>query len=76
MKVLLIEPPRKTWDIMGRCVSPPLGLAQLAAVLEAEDIEVDIIDCNALELGWLALGETIERSQPDIIGATTSFFDI
>ena len=70
MKILLVEPPRKTWDIMGRCVSPPLGLAQLAAVLEAEGINVDIIDCNASEIGWSALGEAIERSQPDIVGAT------
>ena len=34
MKVLLVEPPRRMWDVMGDCVSPPLGLAQLAAVLE------------------------------------------
>ena len=76
MKVLLVEPPRKTWELMGNCVSPPLGLAQLAGVLEAADIEVDIIDCNASEIGWSALGKTIERSQPSIIGATatTPFF--
>ena len=77
MKVLLVEPPRKTWDLMGTCVSPPLGLAQLAAVLEAAGIEVDIIDCNASGIGWSALEANIERSQPTIIGATatTPFFD-
>ena len=76
MKVLLVEPPRKTWELMGSCVSPPLGLAQLAAVLEKEGIEVDIVDCNASEIGWPSLAETIEHSQPSIIGATatTPFF--
>jgi radical SAM superfamily enzyme YgiQ (UPF0313 family) len=78
MKVLLVEPPRKTWELMGTCVSPPLGLAQLAAMLEAADIEVDIIDCNASGIGWSALGKTIERLQPNIIGATATspfFYD-
>ena len=76
MKVLLVEPPRKTWELMGNCIAPPLGLAQLAAVLEAADIEVTIIDCNASGIGWSALRESIERSQPNIIGATatTPFF--
>ncbi len=76
MKVLLVEPPRKSWELMGTCVSPPLGLAQLAGVLEAANIEVAIIDCNASEIGWSALGEAIEFSQPSIIGATatTPFF--
>lgn len=61
---------------MGDCVSPPLGLAQLAAVLEAAGIEVDIIDCNASGVGWATLGEAIEYSQANIIGATatTPFF--
>jgi len=38
MRLLLVEPPKKTWELMGQCISPPLGLAQLAAVLEAECI--------------------------------------
>jgi len=76
MKVLLVEPPRRTWELMGNYVSPPLGLAHLAAVLEATGIELDILDCNASEIGWSALGETIEQSQPNLIGATatTPFF--
>lgn len=47
MKVLLVEPPKKTWDVMGDCTAPPLGLAQLAAVLREESIPVEIVDCNA-----------------------------
>jgi len=48
MKVLLVEPSKTTWKLMGgNYVSPPLGLAQLAAVLEKEDIKVGVVDCNA-----------------------------
>ena len=72
MKVLLVEPPRQSWELMGTCVSPPLGLAQLAAVLETAGIEVNIIDCNASGIGWQALGKTIEQLQPNIIGATAT----
>jgi anaerobic magnesium-protoporphyrin IX monomethyl ester cyclase len=76
MKVLLIEPPKVGWELMGDCVSPPLGLAQLAAVLEEEDIDVDIIDCNALELSWSGLEDRIGEIHPDVIGAgaLTPFF--
>jgi anaerobic magnesium-protoporphyrin IX monomethyl ester cyclase len=78
MKVLLVEPPRRTWEVMGNYVSPPLGLAYLAAVLETAGIELDILDCNASKIGWSALGETIEQLQPNIIGAaaiTPSFYE-
>jgi len=37
MRVLLIEPPKAVWDLMGDCISPPLGLAWIAAVLGRED---------------------------------------
>ncbi|MDY6907466.1 MAG: radical SAM protein [Chloroflexota bacterium] len=76
MKVLLVEPPKKTWELMGECVSPPLGLAQLAAVLEEEGIEVGIIDCNAAGLGWAGLEQAIGELRPDVVGATalTPFF--
>ncbi|MBE0415865.1 MAG: hypothetical protein IBX36_04915 [Dehalococcoidia bacterium] len=53
--MLLVEPPKRTWELMGECVSPPLGLAQLAAVLEEEGIEVEIADCNAQEMDWSEL---------------------
>ena len=71
MRILLVEPPKTTWELMGcNCISPPLGLAQLAAVLKAEGITVDIVDCNASETDWAGLNEYISESQPDIVGAT------
>ncbi len=51
MKVLLVQPnygiQRKTgmWGI-----NQPLGLCYMAAILEKNDIEVKIIDANALNL--------------------------
>ena len=77
MKVLLVEPPKITWELMGgNCVSPPLGLAQLAAVLAEANTEVNIIDCNAAGINWSGLEKNIEASQPDIVGVTaiTPFF--
>jgi anaerobic magnesium-protoporphyrin IX monomethyl ester cyclase len=70
VKVLLVEPPKKTWELMGDCVSPPLGLAQLAAVLEEENIPVNLVDCNASRLTWDDLEDFIAKEKPDIVGAT------
>lgn len=78
MKVLLIEPPKKTWGVMGDYKAPPLGLAQLAAVLDEEGIPVKIVDCNAQGIRWSALREVIAESSPNLIGATAltpSFYD-
>ena len=71
MNILLVEPPKKTWELMGDCVSPPLGLAQLAAVLEKENIPVNIVDCNASKLSWDDLEDFIAKEKPDIVGTTT-----
>jgi anaerobic magnesium-protoporphyrin IX monomethyl ester cyclase len=70
-KVLLIEPPKAVWDLMGDCVAPPLGLAQVAALLEREPgITVDIVDCNGSGLSWSQLERAIVEAQPDVVGAT------
>jgi len=76
MRVLLVEPPKKTWELMGECVSPPLGLAQLAAVLEEAGIDVEIVDCNAQGIDWPQLKGVIDERRPDVVGATamTPFF--
>ena len=70
MNVLLIEPPKKVWDLMGDCVSPPLGLAQLAGVLERERFPVEIVDCSGSGLTWAQLRGVIAEAQPDLVGAT------
>ncbi|MFX0201670.1 MAG: B12-binding domain-containing radical SAM protein [Candidatus Hodarchaeota archaeon] len=70
IKVLLIEPPKIFWFIMGEYLPPPLQLMQLAAVLEQEDIEVEILDCQAEHLGWRGLERYIETYEPDVVGAS------
>ncbi len=68
MKVLLIEPPKKIWEMMGECRPPPLGLAYVAAVLEENDIPVEIIDCNGMGVTWEDLPGKIIKASPDIVG--------
>ena len=70
MRVLLLEPPKTPWLMMGDVVALPLGLAQLAGCLEAADIPVEILDANALGIGWDGLGPAIARTDPDLIGIT------
>jgi anaerobic magnesium-protoporphyrin IX monomethyl ester cyclase len=70
MRVLLVEPPKTPWEMMGDVVALPLGLAQLAGCLEHANIPVEILDANALELDWKGLGTAIAQSKPDLIGIT------
>ncbi len=70
MRVLLLEPPKVPWEMMGDVVAPPLGLAQLAGCLEEAGIPVEVLDANALEIGWDRLGSSIAGAEPDLIGIT------
>lgn len=70
MHVLLLEPPKTPWEMMGDVVAPPLGLAQLAGCLEQAGIPVEILDANALGIGWDGLGPAIARHSADLIGIT------
>ena len=70
MRVLLLEPPKTPWLMMGDVVALPLGLAQLAGCLEQAGIPVEILDANALGINWNKLGPAIARTNPDLIGIT------
>ncbi len=70
MRVLLLEPPKTPWEMMGDVVALPLGLAQLAGCLEQANIPVEILDANALGINWDGLGPAIAQSKPDLIGIT------
>ncbi len=74
MDILLIDPPRRYWGFGGGLgyYSPPVGLAALAAFLEQNDIAVDILDCNARELGWDALADEIRKRNPRSVGVSSS----
>jgi anaerobic magnesium-protoporphyrin IX monomethyl ester cyclase len=70
MRVLLLEPPKTPWLMMGDVVAMPLGLGQLAGCLEEAGIPVEILDANALDLSLKELETAIAQSKPDLIGIT------
>jgi anaerobic magnesium-protoporphyrin IX monomethyl ester cyclase len=70
MRVLLLEPPKTPWEMMGDVAAVPLGLAQLAGCLEQAGIPVEILDANALGIGWQGLEAAIARADPGLIGMT------
>ncbi len=71
MKVTLINPAQldSKYKFMG-VVAPPLGLAYMAAVLEENNFEVNIIDACALEMDWECLGDELKSCSPRVIAIT------
>jgi len=69
LKVLFVEPPKEYWFVMGEYMPPPLGILDLAAYLESHDksIDIEVLDCQADELGWKELEKHIESSNPDVV---------
>lgn len=50
----------------------PLGLGYLAAVLEKNNYEVDIIDCQALGISYDEFKREISKRKPDVVGLTST----
>jgi len=50
----------------------PLGLGYLAAVLEKNGYEVDVIDCQALNISFEEVKSELSRRQPDVVGLTST----
>ena len=50
----------------------PLGLGYLAAVLEKNQYDVDVIDCQASKLSFDDFRNEISKRQPDIVGMTST----
>ncbi|MFA5430124.1 MAG: cobalamin-dependent protein [Candidatus Omnitrophota bacterium] len=73
MKVLLIRPPRYLWPVVNESDNfmLPLGLPCLAASIRKElpGVEVSIIDCPPLKIGWKTLAKMIREIRPDVVGA-------
>jgi anaerobic magnesium-protoporphyrin IX monomethyl ester cyclase len=72
VKVQLIEPPKDYWFVMGEYLPPPYGILQLAAYLEnkMKDVEIEVLDCQAMSLDWHGLEKRIQAFNPDIVGAS------
>ena len=69
MRVLLVDPPKRPWPLLRDTVIPPIGLAYLASYLRASGVEVNVLDCTALNIGWDGLRGILERLEPDLVGA-------
>lgn len=74
MDLLLVDPPRVYWGFGGGLgfFSHPVGLVTLAAFLDKNGISVDVLDCNALGIGWEALPAEIRRRDPRCVGVSSS----
>jgi len=72
-KIILVRPPRYLWPFINESDNflLPLGLPCLAAEirLKLPDLEIKIIDCPPLKIGWESLAKLIKEEKPDIVGA-------
>jgi radical SAM superfamily enzyme YgiQ (UPF0313 family) len=50
----------------------PLGIGYLAAVLEKNQYEVDVIDCQVLKLSFEEFRSELGKRQPNIVGITST----
>lgn len=71
MKVLLIDPPHRLFPGL-RMWTPSFGLLQLAAYLEMEGFDVQIIDATTLRNPWKDLSTLVTASKAEVIGVTCS----
>jgi len=71
-KVLFVEPPKDYWFVMGEYLPPPYGILQLAAYLESKlkDLEIHVVDCQAMSLDWGGLEKRVESFNPDIVASS------
>lgn len=69
MSVLLINPPPLE-PVPARLLTPPLGLAYLAASLRARGLPSAVLDADALDLSLSQIAAVAVRAKPRIIGVT------
>lgn len=80
MKISLINPPFSLIDLTGKTSSmrrvmniiQPLGLAYVAANLLENSYDVEIYDCQCLNMDSKKLISTIKKESPNIIGFTST----
>ena len=65
LKVLLIEPPKDIWFVMGEYLPPPYGIIQLGAYLEkhVENVQLEILDCNAEKVDWAKMQDCMSGAE-------------
>ena len=74
MKIQLYIPPggyfAERWS-RGSSM-PPLGILSIAAFLEKEGVDVEIVPADILKLGWRDIKQKINDDRPDIVGVTST----
>ncbi|HWQ93359.1 MAG TPA: cobalamin-dependent protein, partial [Clostridia bacterium] len=69
---LFVRPPRPLWPFNSPSSAfwPPLAFASLAAQLRQDipDLQVQILDAPALQMGWRSLQSEIVRLKPSFVG--------
>ena len=70
MKVFLIRGPRYYWPFINEYDNflLPQSLVCLAAVLKKAGIDVRVIDCAPIKMGWNSLNNLLKEEDPDIVG--------
>jgi anaerobic magnesium-protoporphyrin IX monomethyl ester cyclase len=69
--VTLVNPPYPSGSA-GHLPCGALGLGYLAAVLEKNQYEVDVIDCPAFNLSYEEFRSELGKRKPDIVGITST----
>lgn len=71
-KFLFLRPPRPLWPFNGPSSAfwPPLAFASMAAALRQAipDLQIEILDSPALEMGWKSLAVEMRRLAPNYVG--------
>ncbi len=80
IKIAFVRSPRQMWPILNESDNflLPLSYPTLAAYLRQHipGIEISIVDCMALNMGWASLKNHLRKLQPDIvaIGEKTIYY--
>jgi anaerobic magnesium-protoporphyrin IX monomethyl ester cyclase len=70
-RVALINPPLSKGGFHHQ-IYLPMGLPYLAAVLEKNEHEIEVIDCEALEIDHKKLRAKLASLEPDVVGITST----
>lgn len=70
MRIVLVQPPRCYWPYTSEGDNFLLqqALPALAGALRAAGMDVHVIDCMPLHIGWRTLADELERLDPDVVG--------
>ncbi|HQC91195.1 MAG: radical SAM protein [Candidatus Methanoculleus thermohydrogenotrophicum] len=74
MDVLLINPPdtKSKYKKYFNIRIPPLGILYIAAVLEENRVNVEIMDCAAGDIDYTGIEERVEKTDPFLVGITST----